>query len=105
MLANIRAQPLGPATVGELALPDDFLRRFADRVVRASFESNLRLVVNDADPKSVVPSVEPQPQSVSRAPSNASEGSERTSTWIYYVAGALGLLAVGVWIARRRRAA
>lgn len=105
MLANIRAQPLGPATVGELALPDDFLRRFADRVVRASFESNLRLVVNDAEPKSVAPSVEPQPRSAGSSSSNASDGGGRTSTWVYYVAGALGLLAVGVWMARRRSAA
>lgn len=102
MLANIRAQPLGPATVGDLALPDDFLRRFADRVVRASFESNLRLVVSDADPKSVAPGVEAPATGANRSTPPAPRAAEGRATWLYFGAGACGLLLIG-WLVVRRR--
>lgn len=48
VLGNIRAQPVGPATVADLALPDEFLRRIADRIVRSSYEERFRIVVSDS---------------------------------------------------------
>jgi len=45
VLANIQAQPLGTTTVQALALPLPFLRRVADRVIRASYEERYRMVV------------------------------------------------------------
>jgi hypothetical protein len=47
VLDNLKHEPLGSGTVEDLATPDDFLRRVADRVVRASFEERYRIVVKD----------------------------------------------------------
>lgn len=47
VLGNIRAQTIGPATVADLALPEDFLRRVADRIVRSSYEERFRIVVDE----------------------------------------------------------
>lgn len=49
VLENVRNQPLGDGTVADLALPEEFLRRVADRIVRSSFEERYRLVVKDAE--------------------------------------------------------
>jgi hypothetical protein len=45
VLGNIRAQTIGPATVADLPLPEDFLRRVTDRIVRSSYEERFRIVV------------------------------------------------------------
>jgi hypothetical protein len=71
VLENVKHQPLGDGTVEDLALPDDFLRRVADRIVRASYEERYRIVVRD-------------PVSIAARPSLA-----------VLAAGALLLLAVG----------
>ncbi len=46
VLGNIRAQTIGPATVADLPLPEDFLRRVTDRIVRSSYEERFRIVVS-----------------------------------------------------------
>ncbi len=48
VLANVRAQPVGPATVADLNLPEPFLKRVANRVLQLSFQENFRVVVADA---------------------------------------------------------
>jgi hypothetical protein len=45
VIGNIRAQKIGDHTVGDLNLPDDFLADVADRIIRASFEEQFRIVV------------------------------------------------------------
>ncbi len=47
VLANIRAQPIGAATVADFALPEAFLRRVAARVLQISFQQHFRLIVPD----------------------------------------------------------
>ncbi|HYE62884.1 MAG TPA: hypothetical protein VD997_12885 [Phycisphaerales bacterium] len=47
VLANLRAQALGAATVGALGLPEAFLRRVAGRIIQLSFQEKFRLVVSD----------------------------------------------------------
>ena len=47
VMDNVKHQALGSGTVEDLAMPDDFLRRVADRVIRASFEERYRIVVQD----------------------------------------------------------
>lgn len=47
VLANLRSQPVGNYTVAAYNLPEPFLRVVAERIVRASFEDNFRVVVND----------------------------------------------------------
>ena len=85
---NVRNQPLGDGTVADLALPEEFLRRVADRIVRSSYEERYRIVVDDG----AVP-----------VPAAAGVGSR--TLWIALGAAAVAVLAAG-WasIARRRGA-
>lgn len=48
VLSNVRSQPVGPATVADLHLPEAFLRRVANRILQLSFQENFRIVVADA---------------------------------------------------------
>ena len=86
---NVVNQPLGDGTVADLSLPEEFLRRVADRIVRSSYEERYRIVVKDAE---------------TAAPA-ASPDSSRTK-WIAVLAASVAVLAV-VWvsIARRKGAA
>ncbi|GJQ27099.1 MAG: hypothetical protein HBSAPP02_21310 [Phycisphaerae bacterium] len=45
VLENLRGQELGPAAVRDLKLPEPFLRRVADRVIRTTFRERYRVVV------------------------------------------------------------
>lgn len=47
VLANIRRQPVGNHTIDDFNLPEDFLRRMADRIICTSFEDRFRIVVAD----------------------------------------------------------
>jgi hypothetical protein len=89
VLGNIRAQALGPGTVADLELPEDFLRRVADHVIRQSFEERYRIVVPDA-PAAAAPVPEPP----------------RGLTRLQIVLGAVGavLIVAAVWLLRRNKA-
>lgn len=88
---NILAQSIGPATIADLKLPEDFLRRVTDRVVRASYEERYRIVVRD-ETSTAPRASEPPP----------------ASTWsrmIWIGIGALVVtLVVTVWTQRRKTA-
>ncbi len=47
VMENIRRQPLGRGTVDDLNLPDEFLRRCADRIIRQTYETRYRAVLPD----------------------------------------------------------
>ena len=47
VLAKLKAQPVGSHTSAVYNVPEPFLRTVAERIVRASFEDNFRIVVND----------------------------------------------------------
>lgn len=47
VMENIRRQPLGRGTVDDLNLPDEFLRRCADRIIRQTYEERYRAVLPD----------------------------------------------------------
>lgn len=85
VLENIRNQPLGDGTVADLALPEDFLKRVADRIVRSSFEERYRIVVKDAE-----------------TPPSKPVGLAVPGIWIAFFAAAVALLAVA-WASRARR--
>lgn len=55
VLDNVKHQPLGTGTVEDLAMPEDFLRRLADRVIRTSYEERYRIVVKDEAPARAAP--------------------------------------------------
>ncbi len=80
VLANILCQRIGEGTcaqhtVADLHLPDAFLRRIADRVIRASFEERFRIVVA----RGPAPSPSPEP---SRAPTmSAADPASPVQVW------------------------
>lgn len=47
ILRNVLGQQIGPGTVADLALPEEYLGRVVDRVVRASFDERIGIVVPD----------------------------------------------------------
>jgi hypothetical protein len=49
VLGNLRGQPLGVGKVEDLALPEAYLRRVGDRIIRSSFEERWRIVLPDAE--------------------------------------------------------
>lgn len=53
VLANLRGASIGDHTLGDWNLPDEYLRRVADRIIRASYERNFRRVVRDGTPESL----------------------------------------------------
>ncbi len=87
VLENVEHQPLGDGTLEDLALPEAFLRRVADRIVRASYEQRYRIVVEDEGSPS------------------AGGGAGGTAGWRSPIKVAVGLLVLaGIgWIMRARR--
>jgi hypothetical protein len=117
VLGNVRAQPLGPATVGDLALPEPFLRRYADRILRGAYEDQFRVVVDDsalppareaASPKNTSTAAAAPTATGTAATRPASSApdapSSSTSTLRLVVGGVCGLALI-VWLVRRRRTA
>jgi hypothetical protein len=47
VVANLKQQKIGSATLADLDLPEEYLKRVAGRILRASFEENFRIVVPD----------------------------------------------------------
>ena len=75
---NVLAQPVGPGTAGDLALPEPFVERIVGRIVRASFRDRFQRVVPDP----VAPDA------------------ERLPGWVWAAGyGAVALAAAG-WMAR-----
>jgi hypothetical protein len=59
VLTNLKAQAIGSATVADLDMPDEYLKRVAGRILRASFEENFRIVVPDEKPAADKPTRDP----------------------------------------------
>lgn len=109
VLGNIRGQPIGPATVADLALPEPFLRRFADRVTLQSFEENFRVVVADEPPdltpRKEGPPKEGQPTEAASQPAPSTTSADTRSTTWRIAIGVAGLaLFVAIFALRRKKA-
>lgn len=91
VLTNVKAQPVGPVTVADLAYPDEYLRRVGDRIVRSSFESRYRVVVPDPKPQSPIPPTATAPKTAPAEPSGL-EPSMRNLVITGIVAVVLGAL-------------
>jgi hypothetical protein len=52
VLQNLKQQPIGTATLDDVGLPNEYLERVAGRILRTSFEQNVRVVVADEKPAS-----------------------------------------------------
>ncbi len=62
ILNNLRSAPVGRHTLGDLNLPEDYLRRVGDRILRNSYEQQFRVVVPDGSNPTTAPvSMEPPP--------------------------------------------
>ena len=55
VLANLRATPCGTGSAAALGLPEPYLRRVADRVIRASYFERFRVIIADGKPADPVP--------------------------------------------------
>lgn len=47
VIANIVSQPVGSGTLADFDLPDDFLRRLADRIIQSSYRDHFHRVFRD----------------------------------------------------------
>ena len=48
VVEELRARPVGNHTLDVLNLPDEYLHRVADRMIRSAFESQFRIVVRES---------------------------------------------------------
>lgn len=113
VLGNIRGQPVGLATVADLALPEPFLRRYADRIVLQSFEENFRVVIADEPESTSTPDAPPDAPKEGPDAAQAPAGGDAPKrepvvdtggSWRIGLA-VIGLaLAAAVFVLRRKRA-
>lgn len=118
VMANILQQPIGNHTVGDLNLPEPFLRRVADRIIRKSFEERHRLVYRDAAAKTPPRPDEQQVQNdalqasaraqhaageAERMHEAASSGSSSIRAWVVLACSAVAVGAIALAIIRRIR--
>lgn len=93
LLVRLKAQPIGQGTLDSLAVPDEFLRRVADRIIRMDYQKRYRMVLRgDAAPS--------QPSVIAPSVAPASPTSKRT---IFGIGGGAALLFLTALLARRRR--
>lgn len=93
VLANIRSQRVGDATLEAFNLPDDFLRRVADRVIRSTYMEQFHVVIDDRPAgASAASSKSPDASAAGSGLPEAAPGSAR---WAWAV-GAIVLLGVFV---------
>lgn len=102
VLGNVKAQPIGTATLDDLALPDEYLKRVSDRVIRSSFESRYRIVVPDPPASQNPPPADAKPASAvdtTKSPTSKAEGVDLPLV----IGGAVfGALVVAIVIFNRR---
>lgn len=70
LLSALRQQPIGAHTLDDLQLPEHFLRRCSDRLIRTAFERQFRIVVRDPA-VSTQPDVASQPDDAPPPPASA----------------------------------
>ena len=95
-LKNVKEQGVGPGTLAEAGLPEPYLRRVAEHVMRASFEDNFRIVVDDAHAPAATAASVPEPT----APVDAARGGS-SAAWAVLVAVLL-VVAAGALVLRRK---
>jgi hypothetical protein len=79
VIANLKREAVGPATLADLDMPDAFLARVAGRILRASYEENFRIVVPDEKPEDGKKEKAPSPGADGGASSRSSSGSDAAS--------------------------
>lgn len=103
VLQNLRHAPVGSHTLEALQLPEDYLRRVADRILRSSFEQQFRVVVPDGTGAAYAAELKPPAM-----PERESTLAAGRSPWPAIVATALGIcllaaIVIAVQAVRARR--
>ena len=104
VLSNLHNKDLGPVKLESLAMPDDYLRRVADRIIQSSFEEQFRIVVPDPKPQ---PDAQPAVPAPAPVPSkNQSDDLLHDKTWLAVAGALVGLVCawIGVSLVRKRQA-
>lgn len=100
---DLLGRPLGNHTLQVLNLPDEYLRRVADRAIRASFESQLRIVVRETKPGITPP--EDVSNASDRADTNTSGSDLRARSLMPIWIGIALIVITGLILARRGKSA
>jgi hypothetical protein len=104
VLTNLHEKDLGPVKLEALAMPDDYLRRVADRIIQSSFEERVRIVVPEPkaqpDAKSAAQPAVPAPKP------KQSDDLLHDKAWLAAAGALVGLVCVwiGVSLVRKRQA-
>lgn len=101
-LGKLKNQPIGTHTLDALNLPDEFLRRVADRVIRLAFQNRSRRVVRD-ETTPLLP--DPLATNAARSTPLATATAPALMPWWAYTVALCCLIAVivGVALVMRRR--
>lgn len=108
VIEQLLAQPIGAHRVADLGMPEAYLRRVVDRIIRSSFESRFRIVVRaegaGAPEAGIVPRPQGDPDSPASAaaPANDETGGSSLAPWMPIAIGAVVILIVGRLMARRK---
>lgn len=93
------AQPIGPGTVADLALPDEYVERAVDRMVREAFEERVGIVVADE----AAEDTHGGELATTTETDGAMPGAEDPTSFLYPAGYATLALGVAVWFALRAR--
>jgi hypothetical protein len=92
VLDNVRGQAIGLHCVEDLSLPEPFLRRVADRAIRASYEQRYRIVVPDSASRHAGGPVE--------GPGHTSTTNGHSGSTFWRWAGRIVILPIAILLAR-----
>lgn len=95
-MQQLRQLPIGPVTLEAQNLPDEYLSRVADRIIRASFQRERRIVVRDQDTGTGVVST-PTPA----LPTSRPAASGRGVGWLPMAVGVSVIVLVAIVMLRR----
>ncbi|HKQ47370.1 MAG TPA: hypothetical protein VJZ71_04795 [Phycisphaerae bacterium] len=100
LLTRLKGQPIGQGTLESLDVPEVFLRRVADRIIRMDYQKRYRMVLRgDAAPSE--PAGDSGKTSATGSSPTSSSAPVRRRT-VFGIAGG-GLILVIALVARRRR--
>lgn len=104
LLTRLKGQPIGQGTLESVDVPDEFLRRVADRIIRMDYQKRYRMVLRSdvahADSSSHTAEPTTAPGSTPTTSSHEYPMSIRT---LFGVSGGAGLVILIAVVARRRR--
>jgi hypothetical protein len=103
LLTRLKAQPVGQGTLEALSVPDEFLRRVADRIIRMDYQKRFRMVLKgDAGPNGS-PGDSGRLNATGPASTSTAQGTPVTRWTVFGIGAGAGLILIIALAARRRR--